>query len=648
MKKWLLIIALLLLVGAGLYIYKFFDSKLIRVTPELISELHESVAAENEAAIVKPEFQQQLIVPSNPLKNVYFGDLHVHTSWSFDAYINGNRFGPDQAYRFARGDALKLTSGEEVQISTPLDFVAITDHAESFGLFEGCRDPGSTAKQKEFCAQFDNPSLSLFMSLRSEAIQRPPLRPEYCGEGGEFCIRHGRTTWARTQEAADKAYEPGVFTSLYAYEYSPVWPKGGSTHRNVIFRTRSVPDTVVSAYDAATAIDLWRALDSGCKGDCEFLTIPHNLNRYYGKAFSGLDEDGNAYAESDWMRRKSFEPLVEIYQAKAASECARGIGTTDEECDFEQFFSLCGEGENEACAGPNSFARDGLKFGLKLEEELGYNPLQFGFIGSTDVHNSNPGDTEEWDYRGKSGLNDATAIKRLEQRSFGPSIPITHNPGGLAAVWARENVREAIFDGLKSKETYATSGTRIRLRAFAGWNYDEQLLNDPDLVRKAYAHGLPMGGVLGKNAEEGNPRFLLWATKDPNHANLDRIQVVKGWRENGAQKEQVMDIVCSDGSAPKALSGQCNDSGAQVDTKTCQIADGVGQAELKVLWEDKHFDPELSAFYYFRVLQVPTCRWSTYDAMRLGIEPIPEVPSTIQERAWSSPIWYSPGAAAIQ
>ena len=216
MKKWLLIFALLLLSGAGLYIYNFLNSKIVRITPELISELHETVALENEAAIDKPEFQQAVIVPSNPLKNVYFGDLHVHTSWSFDAYINGNRFGPDQAYRFARGDALKLTSGEVAQISTPLDFVAITDHAESFGLFEGCRDPDLSAKQKKFCARFDNPSLSLFMSLRSEAIQRPPVRPEYCGDEGEFCIKHGRTTWAKTQQAADRAYEPGVFTSLYA------------------------------------------------------------------------------------------------------------------------------------------------------------------------------------------------------------------------------------------------------------------------------------------------------------------------------------------------------------------------------------------------------------------------------------------------
>ena len=451
MKTRILVILIALAAAGGWYVYDSMMSKMVRLTPEVIERLTKDVAAENESAIAKPAFRERTSVPANPLKNVYFGDLHVHTSLSFDAYIAGNRIGPEQAYRFAKGQALTLASSEVVRLTSPLDFVAISDHAESFGLFEGCADPTITAKQKKFCAQFDDPPLSLFLELRNQAVQRPPVRPDYCGKDGAFCIRHGRTTWARIQEAADAAYEPGVFTSLYGYEYSPVWPRGGSTHRNVIFRSRVVPDTVVSAYEADTALDLWRTLESTCTGECQFLTIPHNLNRYYGKAFSNLDEDGNAYTEPDWIRRRSFEPLIEIFQSKGNSECAIGVGTTDEECGFEQFFPLCAEGESERCAGPNSYARDGLKFGLQLQNEIGFNPLRFGFIGSTDTHNSNPGDTEEWDYRGKTGLKDATAKKRLADRSFGPAVPITHNPGGLAAVWAERNVREAIFDGLKSK-----------------------------------------------------------------------------------------------------------------------------------------------------------------------------------------------------
>jgi len=640
MKKWLFMGLALTITIVGWYFYDKFNSKIIRVTPELVSSLHKTVSEENEAAIIKPEAAQQIIAAANPDKNVYFGDLHVHTSWSFDSYISGNRLPPDEAYQFARGKPLTMTSGEVVQISTPLDFVAITDHAESFGLFEGCKDPGITPKQKKFCQQFDNPSLSLFMTLREQAIQRPPKRSDYCGDDEAFCIRHGRTTWQKTQQAADDAYEPGVFTSFYSYEYSPVWPKGGSTHRNVIFRNRSVPDTVVSAYEAATAPDLWKALEATCTGTCEFLTIPHNLNRYYGKAFSVNDEDGNPYTEADWLRRRSFEPLVEVFQAKGFSECAIGVGTTDEECGFEQFFSLCKEGNTQGCAGPNSFARDGLKMGLQLEKELGFNPLQFGFIGSTDAHNVNPGDTEEWDYRGKSGLKDATAKKRLSRRTFGPDSPITHNPGGLAAVWAVENTRDNIFSALQAKESYATSGTRIKLRVFAGWSYEKSMLTEPNMVADAYAGGIPMGGELKLTEEPNNPKILVWATKDPINANLNRVQLVKGWLQNGEPKEQVIDIACSDGLQPDA--GKCPDNGAQVELHTCQISNDVGDAELKVLWEDTEFDPQVSAFYYVRVLQNPTCRWSTYDAIRLGIDPIAEVSPTIQERAWSSAIWYTP------
>ena len=641
--KWRILIGLTLAItAAGVYVYQGMAGKLMRLTPEVLERLQVTVAAENEAAIDRPAFRAREIPPANPLKNVYFGDLHVHTSMSFDAYISGTRFGPTEAYQFAKGKALTLNSGEVVQLAMPLDFVAITDHAESFGLFEGCADPGITQRQAKYCEQFENPSLSLFLELRNEAVQRPPIRPDYCGDDGEFCIRHGRTTWSKIQAAADVAYEPGVFTSLYGYEYSPVWPRGGSTHRNVLFRSRAVPDTVISAYDAETALDLWRMLESTCSGECDFLTIPHNLNRYYGKTFSGVDEDGDAYSEADWLRRRSFEPLVEVFQSKASSECAVGVGTTDEECGFEQFFSVCKEGESEACAGPNSFARDGLKLGLELEQELGFNPLRFGLIASTDTHNANPGDTEEWDYRGKSGLKDATAKKRLEKRSFGPNVPITHNPGGLAAVWARENVREAIFDALESKETYATSGTRIRLRLFAGWNFESPLLDDPGMVEKAYLNGVPMGGVLAPNAGGENPKFIVWANKDPIHGSLDRIQMIKGWLENEVQHERVFDIACSDGLVPDASTGRCPDNGARVDLQTCRISDGAGDAELKVLWEDEEFDPESSAFYYVRVLQNPTCRWSTYDAIRLGRDPIDEVSATVQERAWSSSIWYSP------
>ncbi len=651
MGRWIVAGVILTALGTGWFFYNKFASQLTRLTPEVKEALRQTVAKENESAIVKPEPRARIIQPSNPDKNLYFGDLHVHTAWSFDANLGGNRIGPDDAYRFAQGEKLELMSGEIVQLSAPLDFVAITDHAESFGLFEGCADPTITEEQTEFCEQFENPSVSVFFNLRRQATKRPPVRMSFCGKDGSFCIEHGKTTWKKTQEAADKANNPGVFTTFYGYEYSPTWPKGGSTHRNIIFRNKQVPETVVSAFDAVTALDLWEILEASCTDDCEFLTIPHNLNRYYGKAFSRVDEDGGDYTLKDWRRRDRYEPVVEMFQTKGNSECAFGVGTTDEECTFEQFFPICKSGETERCAGGSSYARDGLKLGLELEKELGFNPLRVGFIGSTDVHNSNPGDTEEWDYHGKSGFKDASATKRLQKLEFGPGVPITHNPGGLAAIWAEENTRDALFDGLKRKETYATSGTRISLRFFAGWNYEQDLVDDPDLVQRAYKSGIPMGGSLEAPStvtrSELVPKLLIWATKDPGNANLDRVQVIKGWVENGEQKEAIYDVACADGQVPNSTSGQCPPVKAQVNLETCQISEGDGDVELKVLWDDPGFNPNHSSFYYVRVLQNPTCRWSTYDAIRLGIEPVEVTSPTVQERAWSSPIWYSPDSADV-
>ena len=647
MKKklgWALAIILFIVCGSGWYLYNKYDSKLIRLTPEAIKVLRETTAAQNEAAIQKPEFRERSLQPANPLKNVYFGDTHAHTSWSFDAYLSGNRFPPEQAYRFAQGEKIKLLSGEIVELTEPLDFMAITDHAESFGLFDGCAVPDITQEQRDFCKQFDVPNLTTFIKLRSDALKRPPVRPAvFCGEDGEFCIEHGKTTWQKSQQEADKAYKPGVFTTFYGYEYSPTWPKGGSTHRNVLFRNKTVPEMVVSAFDAATALDLWKTLEATCTGECEFLTIPHNLNRYYGKTYSRKDEDGGPYTKTDWKRRDRYEPLAEIFQTKGNSECALGVGTTDEACGFEQFFPLCEEGESMRCAGDGSFARDGLKLGLELEKELGFNPLQFGFVGSTDAHNSNPGDTEEWDYRGKSGFKDSTAKKRLANRTFGPAVPITHNPGGLAAIWAGENTRDALFDAMKKKEVYATSGTRIRLRFFSGWDLEQSITDRPDMVAAAYETGVPMGGVLSQSGKSNKPKFIVWAAKDPVNANLDRIQMIKGWIENGEKKEAIFDIACSDGLVPDPTTAKCPDNDAAVNLDTCQVTEGSGDEELKVLWTDEHFNSQHASFYYVRVLQNPTCRWSTYDAIRLGIEPIKEVSPTIKERAWSSPIWYTPG-----
>lgn len=641
MLKWMALIAATAISIGVWVVYQNIASELAGLTPEAARALNAKVTAEREANVPKPAPVPPRQQSPNPLNDLYFGDLHVHTSWSFDGYLNGNRFSPAEAYEFARGRPLTMLSGEVVKISVPLDFAAVTDHAESYGLFEACADPAATSEQREFCDQFESPSVTTFLRLRRHATSRPPKRMDFCGEKGEFCIRHARTTWQKTQAAADDAYEPGVFTTFYGYEYSPSWPNSGSTHRNVIFRSTVVPRDVISAFDAPTALDLWRGLEASCTEPCEFMTIPHNLNRYYGKAFALVDEDGGAYAEDDWLRRQRAEQLVELFQAKGASECAVGVGTTDEECGFEQFFPRCEGGETQGCAGSGSFARDGLKFGLRLAEQLGFNPLRFGFVGSTDAHNANPGDAEEWDYRGKSGFKDASAAGRLEERRFGPSVPITHNPGGLAAVWAAENTRDALFDALRRRETYATSGTRLRLRVFAGWDLPTEIAESADLVAMGYERGVPMGGVLAAGTGAQRPRFVVWAGMDPMSSGLDRIQLIKGWVEDGQVKEKVADIACSDGRAPNR-EGSCPPLTSTLDVSTCRIPTEDGDAELLASWEDEFYRPEHAAVYYVRVLQTPTCRWSSYDAIRLEIPPVEEVTALVQERAWSSPIWIEP------
>ena len=332
-----------------------------------------------------------------------------------------------------------------------------------------------------------------------------------------------------------------------------------------------------------------------------------------------------------------------MYQVKGSSECALGVGSTDEECNFGQVLEPCESGEAFGCAFETSFARQGLKVGLELEQQLGFNPLAFGFIAATDTHNASPGDAEEWDFVGKVAAASSPAIRRIQEfDELEPwqSTLQDHTSGGLAAVWAEENSRDAIFSAMQRKETYATSGTRIALRFFAGFDFDETLVGDPDAIALASAGGVPMGGTLASSTNEESPTFFVWATADLLSAPLQRVQVVKGWIDaNGETQERVRDVVCSDNLSVDPATGRCPDNGAGVDLTNCTTTGNTGAEELVAAWRDPTFDPSQNAFYYVRVLQNPTCRWSTYDSLRLGIEPPSHVPATIRERAWSSPIW---------
>jgi len=620
--------------------------------------------------------------------NLYWGELHLHTAESFDATMMGNKLGIEDAYRFAKGEPLIGAGGETMQLSRPLDFVAITDHAEGFGTRTHCNESNLSLGERAACwlTGLANPALfSIFVDGKRgtadlgdptkpagvyQAKVRQPLKAgafPTCkwGDGtAERCYDNTGNDWARYVRLADEFYEPGELTTLIAYEYSPGMADQGKHHRNVIFRSNTVPERAISSIDVPNAIELWKGLEATCDKEdgCDFLTMPHNPNKAWGLTYSRYTWDGQQYGEDDWRLRQKREPLAEIFQIKGSQECALGVGATDEECAFAQVLDPCQPGETTGCAFQTGFVRQGLKVGLELEQELGFNPLQVGFVGATDSHNSNPGDVEEWDYRGSAGSVTSPAVRRLREnnpdgKAYRSSLKF-NTSGGLAAVWAPENNREAIFDALARRETYATSGPRIALRFHAGWDIDEALTEGPGLVQYLKTNAVPMGAVLHPNlslkqsdknnnslqrinsSRQNSPDFFVWAMRDAIDAPLQRIQMVKGWiDEAGQTHEKVVDIACADGVQVDPISGRCPGNGASVDLSTCAFSEGSGATELKTLWRDPDYDPNQSAFYYARVLMNPTCRWSSFDAIRLGREPDPSVPATIRERAWSSPIW---------
>lgn len=623
-------------------------------------------SAINIPALIKVEPK-----PYNPLKNVYWGDTHVHTKESFDSALFGTTATVEDAYRFAKGETLLSPGGELMQLSRPIDFLAITDHSESFALTSRCSDTEINFLERMTCRFMGTPNMMGFLLLRGMAVSegqqigstvpageyQPMSRvhPNYdsfpvCKYGNassEECYKASNSPWARYKKLADQYNEPGVLTTFAGYEYTPVMEAGGSEHRNVIFNGENLPDHALSSFDIGSALELWRGLEDTCYGECDYITIPHNMNKGWGIYYSPWALDGAPYEAADWQLRNKREPIAEMYQVKGSSECALGLGSTDEECGFSQVLEPCKEGELSGCAFKTSFARQGLKVGLELEQELGFNPLKFGMIGSTDTHNSNSGDTEEWDFPGKVGAMTSPAVRRQTMKGGDKpyqSILKFHTSGGLAAVWAEENTRDSIFSSMKRKEVYATSGTRITLRLFAGWGFDESVNEASDPVAMATQGGVPMGGELTTAADNTeSPTFFVWAGADTLSTPLQRIQMIKGWIDaQGETHEQVQDIACSDGLEVDPVTMRCPDNGASVDVSSCKIETEKGAPELMTAWKDPEFDRSQAAFYYVRVIQNPTCRWSTYDAIRLGVAPSTEVPATIRERAWSSPIWIAP------
>ena len=577
----------------------------------------------------------------NPLRNAYFGDLHVHTRFSMDAYIFEVRASPDDAYRFARGAPLLHPAGHTMQLRRPLDFQAVTDHGILLGVLPAMDDPEDPLYQ-----------LPIAKELRelgpAEGFQRG-LQAYRSGEFHEIdAAQTNRSAWQRIVESAEQHNDPGAFTTFIGYEYTTAASDQGNLHRNVIFRGSEAPDVPFTAMDSNNPEDLWVWLDGLRAEGVEALAIPHNSNGSNGHMFSLATFDGEPLDAEYVETRMRNEPLVEVTQVKGTSEVHPLLSPNDEWADFEIMPYRIATALYSEPKG--SYVRTAYLDGLVLEETQGFNPFRFGLVGATDSHNAG-GTPDEDNYHSKVGNRDGTPQRRgsvpLDEpnEDGSPAYAQTyfHNWGasGLTGAWAEENTRDSIYDAFRRKETFATTGPRIQVRFFGGYDFDAGLADDPEMIAKAYEQGVAMGGDLLADGDR-TPKLLLWASGDPESAGLQRLQVVKGWVDGGAAHEKIFDVACSDGGMPSGDPPRCPDNGATVDVSDCSISADLGAGELRTVFEDPGFDPGQRAVYYLRVLENPTCRWSTWDAIRAGVEPRPDLPPTIQERAWSSPIWYRP------
>jgi hypothetical protein len=534
---------------------------------------------------------------------------------------------------------------------TPYDFVAITDHSEYYGVLKEFKNPKSDLSKSDFAKQVvagvDDPSKAgpAVQKLIQTLVKSEPLAEYVTPE-----LR--KDMWGKFIKTADAHNEPGKFTTLYAYEWTSI-PNGANMHRNVFFKDKpaAVP---FSSFDSVQPEDLWTYLEIQRAQGIDVFAIPHNSNVSDGwmfsrnkfRGFQGQPAFSGGPIDTKYARRQQAnEPLFEIHQTKGNSEAHPWLSPNDEFANFEPFPSLISLGTPSAIKG--GFYRQGLVEGMKIESEVGFNPYKMGLVGGADVHSGYSGN-EEWDWNGAHGTLDDTPKKRLSpiknatgETGYGVSS------AGTTAVWATENTRDGIWTGMQSKETYGTTGTLIRLRFFGGWKYAKDLHKDKEFVKKAYAGGVPMGRDLPpKPGGVKGPVFSIWAQKDPESGNLDRIQIIKAWSNprTGFPAEKIYNVAWSDDRKLDAKTGKLPPVGNTVDTSTATWTNDIGDTQLSVTWTDPDFDPKMKAVYYARVLEIPTPRWSTYDSARNNL-PLPkDVPSSIQERAYSSPIWYTPEA----
>ena len=672
-------------------------------SPDDIVDYTEDLAVADPAPGTTPGYSED--------KNVYFGDLHVHTKHSFDAYIFGTTATPDDAYEYAKGNAIEHPLGYEMQLREPLDFYAVTDHGFLLGSVEGWADPDNGREGTEPFHNLNAPE-----NLTQESIaHRSQLFQSYVRNIATFSniwtrtiayltgdtargstiydVDVHRTAWKDVIQSAQRHNDPGNFTTFVAYEFTASTTRSANTegasalgcllsgngcnfegappfenanlHRNVIYKGNKFTVEPFTRLKSVNPEKLWTWMDDLRDRGVDTIAIPHNSNGSNGQMFEMENWEGLPISTQYAEFRMRNEPIVEMTQVKGTSETHPILSPNDEWADFEIMWQRVG---NSSYSRPfGSYVRQAYLDGLGMEEEGRGNPYKFGMVGASDTHTGAISDDES-DFHSKIGIFDGTAVgrgsvpisdadvelltggqdirqlsfKKIGDRNFNNTIFNTWGASGLAAVWAEENTRDSIFDAFRRKETYATSGSRIKLRFFGGYDIDESILSKDNLIKEAYKRGVPMGQDLA--ASDGKaPSFLIWAMRDKNAAPLQRVQIIKGWVEKttGRPFEEVIDVACSDGLLPDPVTKRCPDNDALVDISNCSISSDRGANEIKTVWTDDSFDSTVKSFYYVRVLENPSCRWSTWDAVKNGTKPREDLQPTIQERAWSSPIWYS-------
>lgn len=588
----------------------------------------------------------------NPHRQVFFGETHLHTGWSFDAYIFGNRLnGPAEAYKYALGKPIKHPTGYTIQLRQPLDWVAVTDHSEYAGTVQLANEPGSAVSKLPIAEKLKIRSEAdiqrIFSWLGDTIAKNQPVKelvdPKVAG-----------AIWKENVAVAEKYYQPGKFTTFPAYEWTST-PNNRNLHRNVLFKDgKQVPEVPFSSFNSQHPEDLWKWMDSQRQGGHEVLAISHNANLSDGLMFPMEVDSRGRPLDAAWAEaRMRNEPLTEVKQIKGQSETHPSLSPDDEFANFEVLDYLLFVTQKRTIQNKGGYIREGLENGMAINDSLGYNPYKVGFVGGSDSHDTGSSYRQKG-FFGAHGFNDGSLKERMSGRKLAGLDILQENPAGLTAVWAEENTREAIFAALQRREVYATSGPRHKLRFFGGWGLKglklQGNIGKEEWLKLAYEQGVPMGSDLPAPRTQA-PSFIVWAVKDPDSGNLDRIQIIKGWTRNGRIFEKIYDVAWSGNRKIDPRTGKLPPVGNTVKISSATYQNTIGATELKTLWIDPDFDPAVQAFYYARVLEIPTPRWSTIQAKKLGMAPPTTaktmgveypVPPTVQERAWSSPIWYSP------